>query len=328
MDLKKLNRIAIFRTDRLGDMVLTLPLANAIKTEIPEAEITMFARSYTSPLLIKSPVIDNIIFIDKIEKKLYKEIKQNRFDAVFFPRPRFDEALAAFLAGVKYRIGSGYRAYSFLFNHKVFDHRKSAEYNEAEYNTRLLGSILSKSVQTSLVKPFIPSDSKVTVNKILAANYFSNKDFLIIHPGSRGSALDWNAKNFGIAANIISKQTGLNAVITGIESESSSCDIAQKHCSDALNLCGKLSLTDMFALIERSKLFIANSTGTLHIAASIGIPVIGLYPNTPHISARRWGPYSQNSITISPPTDNPADIDNMNLISVERVVEAALRLLG
>lgn len=328
MNISDARNIAIFRTDRLGDMILTLPLALAIKNELPNSKVTMIAQSYCAPLLENCSALDDLIYIDLLENKAELKGKLKSHDAAFFPRPKPEEAFIAFRAGIKLRIGSGYRAYSILFNHRVYDHRKSAKFHEAEYNARLLESALGRKVKTELAKPFISVDSLEKASHLLNNSGIKSGDFFIVHPGSRGSAFDWRSENFGAAANLISLKTGLTAVITGTEPEAAQCGKVLEQCPRAVNLCGKLELREMLALISLARLFAANSTGTLHIAAALGIPALGLYPNTPHISAKRWGPYSKNSITISPPIMEGKNIDDMNGIEVSEFVEAGMRLLA
>ena len=91
------KRIAVVRTDRLGDMVLTLPMCAALRQEIPDAEITLITRTYVAPLLYQSPVIDRIIYADT-PKEVSAAIRNTEIDMIFFPRPQFSEYLAAFRA--------------------------------------------------------------------------------------------------------------------------------------------------------------------------------------------------------------------------------------
>jgi ADP-heptose:LPS heptosyltransferase len=151
---------------------------------------------------------------------------------------------------------------------------------------------------------------------------------MIIHPGSGGSAFDWDPVKFGRAAKAVAESTGVKAIITGSKNETEKCKIVNNHCPEAVNLCGSLALDEMMALIERCSLLAANSTGIIHIAASIDIPVIGLYPNTPYISAKRWGPWTRKKIILSPKINGAERGDNMDNISVNDFVEAASQLLN
>ncbi len=315
---RKLNEalsIAIIRTDKIGDMVLTLPLFKALKSKCPDKVITMIASKYTKSLL-ESTLNNNEYICLENEIELKKHIKNSNYDVVFFPRPRFKEALIIFLSKAKLRIGSTYRWYSFLFNFKIKDHRKVSLYHEAEYNTRMLSLLLNEEIKTELIKPKIKSESIASLNEKLKENdFYINSDYIIIHPGSGGSARDWNSYNF---RKLVLKLLELdkNIIITGIESESDICNKISEG-TNAINLCGKLSFEELLALISESKLLIANSTGVIHLAASLEITTLGFYPNSPHLSSKRWGPYSPKSIIISP-LDNS---DDMNLISLESVVE-------
>ena len=120
----------------------------------------------------------------------------------------------------------------------------------------------------------------------------------------------------------------MTVVITGTPEESSLCNAVSQNCSNSINLCGIFDLKQLIAIISNAKLLLVNSTGVLHIAAALDVPVLGLYPNSPHISAKRWGPYSKMSRIVSPPISNDKKLrDNMDLISVEEVVKKGLELL-
>jgi ADP-heptose:LPS heptosyltransferase len=49
MKFENAQNIAVVRTDKLGDMVLTLPLVKAIKSNFPDKAVSVIAQSYSSP---------------------------------------------------------------------------------------------------------------------------------------------------------------------------------------------------------------------------------------------------------------------------------------
>ncbi|MES2765998.1 MAG: glycosyltransferase family 9 protein [Bacteroidota bacterium] len=321
--LLKAHKIAVVRTDRIGDMMLTLPLCAALKRHCPQAHITMIARKYTEPLLKHSHVIDEALFVEDFTgvgpefDKLAFIFLQEKYDAVFFPRMVLHEVGASFLSNVPLRIGSGYRWYSMFLNHKIKQHRHDAKFHEAEYNTQMLADVLKTDIATKLVEPEIDIESAERLDKILLKNGIAHEDkYIVIHPGSGGSAHDWPAEKFGELAKILLKERGIKIIITGIESEKAKSEAVLKGCPEAINLCGKLQLDELLPLLLKATLFIGNSSGPLHIAASFETPVVGFYPNSPAISAKRWGPYSKNSLIISPGSG-----DDMRTISVETAAE-------
>ena len=314
--LKKSRRIAIVRTDKLGDMVLTLPMLNAIKESVPNADVDIIASSYTEVLLKGQGLINQFHFVDKIDGGIDRIFKLNHYDAVFFPRPRFDEIFAAFKHRIPLRIGSGYRWYSFLLNHKVYEHRRTAEKNEAQYNVDLVNDITKLKHKAKLIKPNF--DSKIDIyQKIPSMN--SSNGLIIIHPGGGGSAPKWSADKFGQLAKLIINNHDLNVLITGTPDESSlALEVQNITDGRVINLCGLLNLEEMIALMNESKCLIANSTGVLHIAAAVGISVMGFYPNTPSMSSKRWGALTDRAKFLSPPlSDDITRNDDLQLIPSE-----------
>ncbi len=321
--LLKAHKIAVVRTDRIGDVMLTLPLCAALKEHCPQANVTMIARKYTEPLLKHSPAIDEALFIEDFQgvgnqfDKLAFIFLQEKYDAVFFPRMVLHEVGASFLSNIPLRVGSGYRWYSMFLNHKIGQHRSDAKFHEAEYNTKMLGDVLKTDIDTKLVEPEIDIESAARLDEVLLKNGIAHEDkYIVIHPGSGGSAHDWIGEKFGKLAEILLKERGIKIIVTGIESEKLKCAEVLKRCPEAVNLCGKLQLDELLPLLLKASLFVGNSSGPLHIAASFETPVVGFYPNSPAISAKRWGPYSKNSLVISPESG-----DDMNSISVESAAE-------
>lgn len=328
--------IAIFRTDRLGDMILTLPMCTVLRNEFPNAKIVIIARKENKELLSRcNYVFDEIIYEEDFAKwspiTIAKILKSKKIEMVFFPRPRYEELAGAWLARVKHRIGSGFRWYSIFLNYKVFDHRKEAKFHELEYNIRLMEFFLKKEVKKpTLIAPIIKTDEKESLkNKINSLANRKIERYIVIHPGSRGSSVDWHVDNFGKMAAEVSKRDTGDVIITGTGSEIEKCNRVKELCPESINLCGLMNLDEMSVLLSCANLVIANSTGILHLAAALNTPVLGLYPNDPSISKERWGPYSVNSEVITPKPNkvNGAWNNDMSLITVDEVLNTVIKYI-
>lgn len=326
--LKKAKNIAVVRTDRIGDIILTMPMLKPLKAAAPDAELTVIARKYTKDILDASQFDFKKLYIDDNDAGIADIFRKEKFDAAFFPRPRLNECFEAFKNRVKLRVGSGYRLYSIFLNKRIYEHRKKGRKHEAEYNTGLVEAVAGEKFITQLL-PVKPSGAAIASleQKLSKLKESLRNESIIIHPGSRGSAIDWPIEMFAEAAKILEKQD-IQIIITGVDSEYDSCLQVERKCSNSLNLCGLLNLEELIALIYKVKILASNSTGVIHIAAAAGISTIGLYPNTRHISHLRWGPYSDNSIILNPPCEPEEEKDNMNRIEINSFVDSALRLLG
>lgn len=303
--------IAIVRTDRLGDMILTLPMIGAIRSRMPDARIVLYTKRYVEPILHAVSGIDGVVYVDDVGVDVASSFRQEHIDAIFFPRPRFSEAWLAVKAGIPQRIGSAYRWYSFLFSTKVRDHRSSADHHEAEYNVRMIEAAFHLASLPVALPPLQLPPSPTPTERL---------PYFIVHPGSGGSARDWPAERFGAAAQEIADQTGWTPVITGVDAEMPLCEAVQRACPTAQNLCGSMDLAATLSLIASAEVLIANSTGILHVAAALNVAVVGLYPHSPAMSQYRWGPYTGRAVVLE-----SDEQDNMEKIDVSAVVHAARR---
>jgi heptosyltransferase-2 len=364
-----IKRILLVRTDRLGDVILTLPMLPALRECFPDAYIAMLLRRYTGEILEGNPYVDELLWYDNGSEpaaayrgagltvndsacgetrtagelvpfgEMCTAIRKRRFDAAIVVYPRLRLAWLLFRSGIPLRIGTGYRFYSFLFNRKVYEHRKDAKRHEVEYNLNLLRE-LNCGASSNVEPDFHIAISKETEEKtweVMESLGIAGKAFAVLHPGSGGSAREWSTENFGKLASRLASNTDVQVVVTGSKGEEVKvAEVVNASGGRALALVGKLSLKELGALIRSAQLFVSNSTGPLHLAVAMGTPVLGLYPQHTAMSVKRWGPYRGKNIVLVP--DKPVDCnvcvesktacECMGSISIEQVFESAVSLLN
>ncbi|OGU55194.1 MAG: ADP-heptose--LPS heptosyltransferase [Ignavibacteria bacterium RBG_13_36_8] len=337
------QNILIVRTDRIGDVVLSLPMAKIIKKRYPNCKITFMLREYTKPLAVTNSFIDEILLLkEKNGKTTIWEnvslVKAKKLDTCFVVYPTFEIALFLFLSRIKKRIGTGYRWYSLLFNKRIYEHRKHGRFHELEHNVKMLKMIgIDENVSPENVSFNIQScaESRQKVDEI--SNEY-NINFLlptvIIHPGSGGSSVDLPLLLFKKIVELLARELNINILITGSKSEYGMCNQLVIN-SKIINLAGRFDLSGMIALIEKSKLMIANSTGPIHIAAALGKYVIGFYPKIMECSQKRWGPFTNKKKIFEPTIDcsncDPKQCERLNCMSsinINEVYEEVQKLLA
>ena len=292
--IAKVKKILVVRTDRIGDVVLSLPMLPLLKKTYPDAAITVMVRPYTKELVENHSCVSEVILWDE-SKGIWdyvKQLKEQHFDIALLPYPRFNLALIIFLAGIPHRAGTGYRWYSFLFNKKMYEHRKDAKRHEVEYNLNLLRTIGIESDQTPRFEFSIPDEIKKNIDRLLSSDGIGQ--FVVLHAGSGGSARDWSIDRFAALGDILHGQLNVTIILTGGSNELSLvASLAAKMKVPSVNYAGKFSLLELGALFMRAKLFVSNSTGPLHIASMVGTPVVAFYPPIIQCSPVRWGPYTE-----------------------------------
>lgn len=335
------KNILIVRTDRIGDVILSLPLASILKKKFPGVRVSFLVRDYTAPLVKTCKYVDEVLILH--EKNGKPSIAPNvvalkdKFDACIVAFPTYPIALLLFLSGIKIRIGSGYRWYSFLFNRKVYEHRKYGERHELEYNVRLLRELeIDETVNRDNANFGIEVCSSLSqriFDKLKSLGWDGIQKIIVIHPGSGGSAVDLPYLKMKSLAEKISNETEAVLVITGGEHEKELCN-SFVVSNKVINTAGMFNLEELTALINNAEILIANSTGPIHIASALGKNVIGFYPKFAAVSPKRWGPYSTKAEIFQPTVCNGEcsrekckKIDCMNSIDIEKVLYAVNEIL-
>jgi heptosyltransferase III len=341
--MSEIKRILVVRTDRIGDLVLTLPMVDVLRMNYPDAHIAMLARRYTAELAGSSGNVDEVILYDQESNfvpffKMLKLIRLKKFDVVFVAFPRMRLAILLWLAHIKHRVGSGFRLYSLFFNKRVYEHRKDAKKHELEYNLTLLekfGCMLKK-IQTPWID--VKEENILSVKSKLKQMGIDETDKLIImHPGSGGSSRDWNRERFIELAKKITKLPNIKIILTGSVNETTLIQYIKNNVDAAVDMCGQFSLLEYAGLSKLAKLFIGNSTGTLHIAAAVGTPVISFFPHIKPMTPERWGPYTDKKKVFIPqnqPPDckkcvnNKTNCECVDSISADTVFESVKEFLN
>lgn len=287
--------IVISRTDSIGDVVLTLPMAGIIKQFIPGSRIVFLGRNYTKDVISLSEHVDNFISYDDIltlpaaeRVKAFRDIGATHFIHVF---PVKEIAQLAKQAGIPHRIGTTNRLWHwFTCNIRVSLSRKNSDLHEAQLNTKLLDPL-------GIKKTFSPDELNRTYGftRVPALDTsFENllvpgKTKVILHPKSKGSAREWGPENFSKLISELDKNK-YAIYISGTAQEGELIkSLIDKH-PGAIDLTGKLSLQQFIAFINRCDALVAASTGPLHIAAALGKKAIGLFSPMRPIHPGRWKP--------------------------------------
>jgi ADP-heptose:LPS heptosyltransferase len=226
--------------------------------------------------------------------------------------------------------------YSFLFNKKVFEHRKEALKHELEYNLSLLTHLGIESDYGINNVSFDINIDKSSLNnverKLIEAGMEKDEQFVIIHPGSGGSAVDLPIDKFSELINLLT-QNKIKIVLTGNEKEHTVCEKLKLN-DYVFNLAGKFNLKELIAIISKCSLLVANSTGPIHIAAALGKYTFGFYPKVRVCSAKRWGPYTDKKFIYEPEIDcdnctveQCNKLNCMNSINIKKVYQDISKVL-
>ncbi len=300
-------------------------MIDALSYNFPEAKIDVLVNNRTRELVIDYP---NINKVHAIEKDTIKDIKrvldENKYDLAIVVHPNLQLARALYSSKVKYRLGTAYRSYSFLFNIRHKQHRKESVKHELEYNLDLLNEFNCKRIKG--LEPHIEvRDNAATLlkNKLQLKGIDLSRDYVVMHVPTLGSAKVWSDENFVKLIELkLADKADFDIVLTGTKDDSVQIKgiMNRTRKNDRVFSVFDLNLRELAALLKKATLFIGNSSGPIHLAAAVGTFVIGIYSPVKVESPVRWGPYTEKK-KIFVPAKNSDSRNVMDDIKPEEVYE-------
>ncbi|MCK9615165.1 MAG: glycosyltransferase family 9 protein [Candidatus Omnitrophica bacterium] len=298
------KKILIMRTDRLGDVILSTPAIANLRKFYPDSYIAFLCRPYTKEVIEGNPHLDEIIIYDKNKehKSIFASIKfclalrKKKFDTVFILNPNNRSNIIALFAGIPERIGLN-RKMGRLLTHPIEDKKHEGKKHELEYTLDILKEAGVTITEKHTYFP-IKKESEERIEDLLVTHGIKNNSFLVIHPSASCPSKRWPQDYFVKLIRLINERTNLRIVLISAENEKKFADSLVKE-KNTIDLRGILSISDIGALLKRSKLFISNDSGPVHIAASLNCPVISIFGrNDPGLSPVRWRPLGEKSFYI------------------------------
>ena len=290
----------ISRTDAIGDVVLTLPVAGWLKQRYPGCRVVLIGRAYTAAVAAACPWVDEFLeFNEKLfPDALLAQLRAYEAAAIIHVFPNKRLARLARQAGVPIRIGTRNRWWHWLTcNRLVALSRRHSPLHEAQLNLALLAPLglptpppLAEAANLVRLLPAVPLP--LHFQEMLAARRPGQLN-VVLHPRSRGSAREWGLSHFGELARQL-HAAGHRVFISGTMDEGAELAVAnwfrehRKYLT--ADLTGELSLPEFIAFLAAADGIVAGSTGPLHLAAALGRHALGLYPPIRPMHPGRWGP--------------------------------------
>ena len=289
-------RTLLVRPDGIGDEILCLPVASALRRLMPQAHITFLSSAVAAPLLEHHPDVDDVMTVTGRESfGALVSLFQRGFDAAVFLKPFRRLMMAAWVARVPARVATGYRWYSIFANRRVYEHRHDFSKHESEYNLGLLRGLG--------LEPGVPVRPALVLTDGERQWARSRLDGLpawrvVVHPGGF-AARRWRVEQYWNLAQKLAGE-GLGVVLTGNEEEGDRFRNAVPEAHDMgkgmLDLMGRLTVRQLMAVIEASHAVVSGATGPAHMAAALDTPTVSLFDPRRNNLPVRWQPLGRGVV--------------------------------
>ena len=295
----KVDKILVVQFWGIGETILTLPSIEALRKKFPKAQIDILATPRNKDVYYNNKNINNVLLINlnpfSILKFILKNIK--KYDLVIDMEEYLNiSAIISFFVGNRV-IGYSHNSRAKLYANKV-------RYNDKQHAVQtfldLVRTLDSDYTTNKLPKLSFSKKDKKLVDAFLKNNKIKSKAFVCVAPGAAESAKArmWPFDRYAELCDEIIDKHDANIIFVGNLNEIELIEQIQKDMENGnktINAAGKITLNQLFYLVSKSKFFIGNDAGPMHIAAAQGVKTLGLFgPNLPI----RFGPYGKGNIGL------------------------------
>ena len=287
MEIKNIDKILIIQLRRIGDVLLTTPIIEALREHFPSSKIDFLVEKPAYDVLTGNPYLSNIILSDKKlseQIKLINRIRKQKYNLVFdfLGNPR--SAWITFFSKAKYRVGFNFPGRKLAYNICV---RKNDKIKYVvDFKLEALKSI---GINATRKKMFfhIPDNAKFFADNLLHNYINKNRLRIGMAPASRRKARMWPKQYFAeIADRLIEKYNSQIILLWGPGEKQIVEKIACLMRNKPL-IMPPTDIKQLAAFIEECNVLITNDNGPMHISVAVGTPTVTVYGPT---NSDNWNP--------------------------------------
>ncbi|MCH1416424.1 MAG: glycosyltransferase family 9 protein [Gammaproteobacteria bacterium] len=313
-----MKKILVVRNDRLGDLMLILPALRLIKTSMPGITIDCLANKNYQELKNLTPYIDGMITDDELNIKVFEE----KYDCSISFFSTFSVAYKLWKGGIKKRYAPSTKLAQIFYNKKIKQRRSESIKSEYEYNNDLANFFLKDNGYTAKISsnPLVSIENNKSINNI-------GKKIIFIHPYTGGSSKTLSQNDFLKLCHSLQEFCDCKFILHCDHNDYDKCRILEKKANslDMETIKPTNNLKKMFNNIMQCDLFIAGSTGPLHVAAAMNKMTVGFYPSKKSSTAIRWDTMNSDNLKLFF-TDTGGDDSNLT-INIPKTAEIIFRKL-
>ena len=320
-------KILVFSFSFIGDAVLSTAVIQVLRKRFPRAHLTFLVGPRAQGILKGDMQIDDILVYDNHgihsgilgKYRLIRLLRREKFALVIDLR---DSIWSRFLGAKRWGIAQGKNL------HAVTRYLDTL----VKHGVTTLTEVFDSSGEPRLT--LSKSEKKFADNFLQKHGVVSSELLIGIHPGGNWIYKLWPAENFAEVGNILISKFHARILLFAGPDEQTLQEKVSAMMKYQPIVVNELSLRLVASLINCCHLYLGNDTGTTHIAAAIGTPVMAIFGSTNHI---RSGPYGKQhqvvrstaNLGCNPchPGRNPGACGEgkcraMELVTVEQVLTA------
>ena len=278
---------------------MSLPALRAIRQRFPDAWITVAVGKPANEVVALSGYANEIFEVDRVALrdgnklvsigriiKFVQKVRQAKFDFVIDLHSLSETNLLGFLSGARHRLYSRRpgRSLDYLANFKP---RPAAEAKGRHAIDRYLDVIVPLGIQNASRIPRLNTSNAadVAVDALLKKEKAQSGELLVgLFPGAGHITRRWPLEHYVQLADHLIRNERLRVIVFAGPEERALVAEMRKMFPPATIFFDRLTIPQLVSAQARLTLMVSNDTGTAHLAAAVGVPVIVIMDRpTPHI---------------------------------------------
>lgn len=330
-------RILVRASNWLGDAVMSAPAVQAIRRGRPDARVTVLTPSKLADFWRVVPGVDEVLTIEPGEGVLAvaEKLRAGNFEAaVLFPNS-MRVALEAWFAGIPRRVGYPGHRREWLLNQVFREKKKSrlqAPRHQVHQYLALANFIGAAGSSVNGDWWMVNGPATTTGHQLTTINAVPH---LALCPGAEyGPAKRWLPERFAEVMSAVHEQTGGDWKLLGVAKDQPVAEaiLAAAPCVPATDLTGQTTLAGLIEELRTCDLLLTNDTGTMHLAAFLGVPTVSLFGSTEPALTGPLGAMHhviRHHVACSPCflRECPIDFRCMRAIETDEVVHAVCGII-
>ena len=337
--------------------MFTTPAVHALRQRFPDAHLSYLVEPASAPIVIHNPHLDQVIVAPRgrglrgllDDLALGLRLRAGRYDLAidFHGGPR--ASLLTWLSGAPERLGYEVAGRSWLYTRRAARPRELRPRHSVENQWDLLAPLGVAPPDRSAFPVEMPADAGTAAgvaDRLTRAGVTAGDRLVVIHVSAGNPFRRWPAAHFvDLVVSLAAADPRRRVIVTSGPSERDAAGqviagaqarLGAAAAAQVLS-CGEFSLAELRALFDRAALYIGGDSGPLHVAATTGVPIVGLYGPTLPIRSAPWRPAARITESVDAgelpcrPCDQrvcePGDFRCLTSIKPAQVVEAAERAL-
>lgn len=321
-------RILIRASNWLGDAVMSVPAVRAIKRGRVDAHVTILTPSKLADVWRTVAEVDEIVTFEAEESvfAVARRIRRGFDAAILFPNS-LRVALEAWLARIPRRVGYPGHHRRALLNQVFAPKRKKKELHPPAHQVHQYLA-LAEFVGAEIADAALPPGGH-------SSGLRRSKFVIGLCPGAEyGPAKRWLPERFAEVVCTVHGRTGAEWKVFGVENDRPIADLVINGAGDSCtDLVGRTTLAQLVDELRACDLLLTNDTGTMHLAALLGVPTVSVFGST---EPTLTGPLGRNHrvlrrhVECSPCflRECPIDFRCMKAITAAEVADAVLAALA